>query len=57
VGTNVTAGANRELAHDEIARDDPQPWKKRFAAVAQDWAEYRSGKHSLPTGDSDSVTG
>ena len=25
------------------AREDPQPWKKHFAAVAQDWAEYRSG--------------
>ena len=23
------------------------PWKKRFAAVAQDSAEYRSGKHSV----------
>ena len=43
--------------YDEIAREDPQPWKKRFAAVAQDWAEYRSGKHSAPPDDSDSVTG
>lgn len=33
--------------YDEIARDDPQPWKKGFAAVAQDWAEYRRGKHSV----------
>jgi hypothetical protein len=53
---NVFAIACARL-YDEIARDDPQPWKKRFAAVAQDWAEYRSGKHSVPPGDSDSVTG
>jgi hypothetical protein len=53
---NVFAIACARL-YGEIAREDPQPWKKRFAAVAQDWAEYRSGKHSLPTGDSDSVTG
>lgn len=35
------------LLYDEIARDDPQPWKKDFAAVAQDWAKYRSGKRSV----------
>jgi hypothetical protein len=33
--------------YDEIAREDPQPWKKHFAAVAQDWAEYRSEKDSV----------
>ena len=27
--------------YDEIAREDPQPWKKHFAAVAHDWAEHR----------------
>jgi len=53
---NVFAIACARL-YDEIAGDDPQPWKKRFAAVAQDWAEYRSGKHSVLPGDSDSVTG
>ena len=53
---NVFAVACARL-YDEIACDDPQPWKKRFAAVAQDWAEYRSGKHSVPPGGSDSVTG
>jgi thiamine kinase-like enzyme len=26
----------------EIAREDPQPWKGRFAAAAQDWARHRS---------------
>jgi hypothetical protein len=53
---NVFAVACARL-YDEIARDDPQPWRKRFATVAQDWAEYRSGKHSVPPGDRDSVTG
>jgi hypothetical protein len=53
---SVFASACARL-YDEIAREDPQPWKKRFAAVAQDWAEYRSGERSVPTGDSDSVTG
>ena len=53
---NIFALACSRL-YDEIARDDPQPWKKRFAAVAQDWAEYRSGKRSVAPGDSDSVTG
>ena len=33
--------------YDEIAREDPQPWKKHFAVVAQDWAAYRLGKHSV----------
>jgi thiamine kinase-like enzyme len=42
---NVFAIACARL-YDEIALDDPQPWKKGFAAVAQDWAEYRSGKRS-----------
>jgi hypothetical protein len=49
---NVFAVACARL-RDEIACDDPQPWKKRFAAVAQDWAAYRSGKHSVPPGDSE----
>ena len=43
---NVFAIACARL-YDEIAREDPQPWKKHFAAVAQDWAEYRSEKHSV----------
>jgi hypothetical protein len=43
---NVFAIACARL-YDEIAREDPLPWKKRFAAVAQDWAEYRSGKQSV----------
>jgi hypothetical protein len=43
---NVFAIACARL-YDEIAREDPQPWKKGFAAVAQDWAEYRSGKCSV----------
>ena len=34
--------------YDEIAREDPLPWKRHFAAVAQDWREYRSGKQSAP---------
>ncbi|HEX9359102.1 MAG TPA: phosphotransferase [Streptosporangiaceae bacterium] len=42
---NVFAIACARL-YDEIARDDPQPWKRRFAAVAQDWAEYRSGSRA-----------
>jgi len=46
---NVFAVACARL-HDEMACYDPQPWKKRFAAVAQDWAEYRSGEHSVPPG-------
>lgn len=29
--------------HDEIARDDPQPFKQRLAAVTCDWADYRLG--------------
>jgi hypothetical protein len=33
--------------YDEIARDDPQVWKKGFAAVAQDWAKYRLGKRCV----------
>ena len=53
---NVFANACARL-YDEIAREDPQPWKKRFAAAAQDWVEYRSGKHNVPPGDSHSVTG
>lgn len=33
----------------EIAREDPQPWKRRFAAAARDWAEYRfRDKSTLP---------
>ena len=43
---NVFAIACARL-YDEIAREDPQPWKKHFAAVAHDWAEYRSEKHSV----------
>jgi thiamine kinase-like enzyme len=43
---NVFAIACARL-YDEIARDDPQPWKKGFAAVAQAWAEYRSGKRGV----------
>lgn len=43
---NVFAVACARL-YDEIACDDPQLWKKRFAAAAQDWAEYRSGKRSV----------
>jgi hypothetical protein len=46
---NVFAIACARL-YDEIAREDPQPWKKRFAAVARDWAEYRSGKRDVPPG-------
>jgi hypothetical protein len=53
---NVFAIACARL-YDEIAREDPQPWKQRFAAVAHDWAEYRSGEHNVPPGDSHSVTG
>ncbi len=34
--------------YDEIAREDPLPWKRRFAAVAQDWREYRSGNRGRP---------
>ena len=43
---NVFAIACARL-YDEIAREDPQPWKKHFAAVAHDWADYRSEKHSV----------
>jgi hypothetical protein len=53
---NVFANACARL-YDEIAREDPQPWKRRFAAVAQDWVEYRSRMHDVPPGDSHSVTG
>jgi hypothetical protein len=53
---NVFASACARL-YDEIARDDPQPWKKGFAAVAQDWAEYPLGEAQRAPGDSDSVTG
>jgi hypothetical protein len=53
---NVFASACARL-YDEIAREGLQHWKQRFAAVAQDWAEYRSGKHNVPPGDSHSVTG
>jgi hypothetical protein len=42
---NVFAIACARLYH-EIAREDALPWKKRFAAVAQDWAEYRSGSRA-----------
>jgi thiamine kinase-like enzyme len=42
---NVFAVACARL-YDEIAREDPQPWKKHFAAVTHDWAEYCSQKHS-----------
>jgi len=27
--------------YEEIARDDPQPFKQRLAAVAHDWACHR----------------
>lgn len=43
---NVFAVACARL-YDEIAREDPQPWKKHFAAVAQDWGAYRLGKHNM----------
>lgn len=33
---------------EAMINPNPQPWKKRFAAVAQGWAEYRSGKDSVP---------
>jgi hypothetical protein len=42
---NVFSAASARL-YDEIAREDPQPWKKHFAAVAQDWAAYRSKRQS-----------
>lgn len=42
---NVFALAGARL-YDEIAREDPPPWKKHFAAVAQDWAAYRPEKYS-----------
>jgi hypothetical protein len=38
---NVFAIARARL-YDEIAREDPQPWKKHFAAVTRNWADYRS---------------
>jgi hypothetical protein len=43
---NVFSAACARL-YDEIAREDPQPWKKHFAAVARDWAVYRCEKHSM----------
>jgi hypothetical protein len=43
---NVFAVACARL-YEEIAREDPQPWKKLFAAAAQDWAAYRLAKHNM----------
>lgn len=34
------AKANRRM-WEQIARDDPQPWKEQMASVARSWAEYR----------------
>jgi len=40
-GVTTFAHANRNMWR-EIADADPQPWKQRMAAVATNWAEYRS---------------
>jgi len=29
--------------YDEIARDNPQPFKQRLAAITRDWARHRIG--------------
>lgn len=50
-------GVSCSRLHEEIARDDPQAWKKRFAQIAQEWAEHRSSKHRTPSCGSHSVTG
>ena len=55
-GTHVESLGAEGCPVSYVARDDPQRWKRRFAAVAQDWAEYRPGSRAAP-GDSDPVTG
>jgi len=36
--------------YDETARNDPQPFKQRLAAVTRDWAYHRAGGSVSPTG-------
>ena len=42
---DVFALASARL-YNEIARDDPRPFKQRLAAVAQEWASHRMGTSS-----------
>jgi hypothetical protein len=35
--------------YGEIARDDPQPFKQRLAAVAHEWACHRLGTSNSKT--------
>ena len=46
---DVFALASSRL-YDEIARNDPQPFKQRLAAVTRDWAYHRAGGSVSPTG-------
>jgi hypothetical protein len=46
---DVFALASSRL-YDEIARNDPQPFKQRLAAVTRDWACHRVGGSVSPTG-------
>lgn len=45
---DVFALASARL-YDEIARNDPQPFKQRLAAVTHDWACHRAGGSVSPT--------
>ena len=50
VATDVFALASARL-YNEIARNDPQPFKQRLAAVAQEWACHRLGTSSAIPGN------
>ncbi len=43
---DVFAFASARL-YDEIARNDPQPFKQRLAAVVHEWASHRMGTSSV----------
>ena len=45
---DVFALASARL-YNEIAGNDPQPFKQRLAAVAQEWACHRLGTRSSPS--------
>lgn len=46
VAIDVFALASARL-YDEIARNDPQPFKQRMATVAHDWAHHRLGAQAI----------
>jgi hypothetical protein len=48
---NTFAAANAAL-WAEIVKDDPQPWKRRIAAVARQWLQYRQSVCRTATGRS-----